>query len=196
MSEKSVEILLGQLDTPQEMDNYEETIDLRYLMAFYESSTQDILDHMNTDMFRYVYNILKNDILDRSVTLHKIFIDKYLEKMVDVYEYEFAKNPVYDTDEKIEKFFKFIEFVEYDNVYFLKNVWKYLDDILSVKIRSYVQKNDKIIVDEITNQAELMTTLTENTSEFLRTYNKEGLLEWFIDRSERNKYEIYAENLE
>ncbi len=72
---------------------------------------------------------------------------------------------------------------------------EYLDEILTVNIREYVQENSKTIIDEITNQANLLVTLTENVSEFLRTYNKEGILEWFIDRSERKKYEIYSENL-
>jgi len=92
--------------------------------------------------------------------------------------------------------FEFIEFVEYDNLTFLKYVWKYLDDIITVDIDKYVQENSQIIVDEITNQANLLVTLTENVSEFLRTYNKESILEWFSNRSKRNKINIYSENLE
>jgi hypothetical protein len=182
--------------TPPEMDNYEEDEDRRLLYALYESSSLDILDQMNKDTFKDTYKILRGDITSLSLKDQKIFIEKYMDKMAEIYEYEFSQNPVYDSEEAINKMFKFIEFVEFDNLTFLKYVWSYLEDILSVKIEDYVFENSDAIIEEITNQANLLTTLTENTSEFLRTYNKEGILEWFINRSERNKYDIYAENLE
>jgi hypothetical protein len=196
MSQKSIEILAGGVVTPPEIDNYEEDDDKRIIQAIYESSTFDILDNMNKLDFRNIYSILKPDIMNRELKFQRRFLDKYLDKMSELYEYEFPKNPIYDTKDKIELMFKFIEFVEYDNLTFLKYVWKYLDGILEVDIRKYVYQNSKVIVEEITNQANLLTTLTENISEFLRTYNKEGLLEWFIDRSERIKYDIYSENLD
>jgi hypothetical protein len=67
---------------------------------------------------------------------------------------------------------------------------------MDVNISEYVQKNWKSVIEEITNQSNLLTTINENVSEFLRTYNKEGILEWFIDRSKRKKFDIFAENLE
>ncbi len=196
MSEKSEEILVGNSITPPEMDNYEEDEDRRQLRAIYESSSYDILDQMNKDTFRGTYKILKSDITQFPLKDQKIFLDRYLEKMVEVYEYEFPQNPVYDSEQAIDRMFEFVEFVEFDNLMFLKYVWRYLDDILSVKIEDYVFVNGETIIEEVTNQANILTTLNENVSEFLRTYNKEGILEWFADRSERIKYDIYAENLE
>jgi len=196
MTDKSVEILVAGLVTPEEIDNYQEDEDRRILFAIYESSTFDILDSMNKESFFNTYSVLKDDILSMSYTMQKIFIDKYLDKMVEVYEYEFSPTPLYDTKDTLMEMFEFIEFVEYDNLTFLKYVWKYLDDIITVDIDKYVQENSQIIVDEITNQANLLVTLTENVSEFLRTYNKESILEWFSNRSKRNKINIYSENLE
>ena len=196
MSEKSDEILVGNAITPPEMDNYEEDEDRRQLRAIYESSSYDILDQMNKDTFKDTYEILKKDITDFPLKEQKIFLERYLDKMVEIYEYEFPENPVYDSESTISKMFEFVEFVEFDNLMFLKYVWRYLDDILSVKIEDYVFVNGETIIEEITNQANLLTTLNENVSEFLRTYNKEGILEWFSNRSERMKYDIYAENLE
>ena len=191
-----MEILIGDSMTPPEMDNYQEDEDRRLLRAIYESSSTDILDSMNTPEFKDTYKILGSDIRDRNITDQKIFVDKYLDKMSGLYEYEFVPIPTYSDINGLESMFKFIEFVEYDCLTFLKYVWRYLDDILEVKIKKYVAENEKFIIDEITNQINLLTTLNENISEFLRTYNKEGLMEWFIDRSERLKYDIYAENLE
>lgn len=196
MSEKSIEILVGSSMTPPEIDNYEEDEDRRMQWAIYESSSYDIIDQMNTEDFRDTYVILKADIMGMEDHHQKIFIDKYLDEMSKVYEFEFPKHPTYDTKQSMEQMFKFIEFVEYDNLTFLKYVWKYLDDILDVDIKKYAEENSKIIIDEITNQVNLFSTLNENISEFLRTYNKEGIIEWFINRSERIKYEIYAENLD
>jgi hypothetical protein len=196
MTEQSVEILIAGILTPDEMDNYEEDEDLRTLIAIYESSSYDILDSMNKETFYNTYSVLKSDILSMSNIHKRIFLGKYLDKMEEVYGYQFPENPVYDTDETIAEMFKFIEFVEYDNLTLLRYVWKYLDDILKVDIDKYVQENGKTIIDELTNQSNLLVTLTENVSVFLRTYNKAEMLEWFIDRSKRNKINIYSENLE
>lgn len=196
MSEKSDEILYGGSITLPEMDNDQETEDLQTLEAIYESSTYDILAQMNKETFGDTYNILKGDITSMTELQQQIFIEKYLDRMIDVYEFQFAQNPIYNTSETLQDFFKFIEFVEFDNITFLKYVWRYLDDILEVNISEYVKLNWKIVIEEITNQANLLITLNENISEFLRTYDKDGILDWFINRSERNKYEIYAENLE
>lgn len=196
MTDKSVEILIGNMTPPDEVDNYQEDADRRTLNAIYESSSFDILDSMNKEEFYNTYSVLKYDILRMSNIHKRIFLSKYLDEMVEVYEYEFPENPDYDTEATIKEMFKFIEFVEYDNLIFLKYVWKYLDDILTVDIDKYVQKNAETIIDEITNQANLLATLTENVSEFLRTYSKENMLEWFSNRSKRNKFNIYSENLE
>lgn len=196
LEDKATEILIGGLVTPPEMDNDQVDEDRRALWAIYESSSYAILEQMNREEFCDVYNILKTDITEREDVHQKVFLDKYLDEMEKVYEFEFQSKPEYDSTLDIRLMFKFVEFVEYDNVTFLRYVWKYLDEILTVNIREYVQENSKTIIDEITNQASLLVTLTENVSEFLRTYNKEGILEWFIDRSERKKYEIYSENLD
>lgn len=195
MSEISNEILFGESMTPPEMDNYTEDEDRRTLKAIYESSSLDILEQMNLDTFRNTYKILIDDITSRSLKKQKIFIDRYLDKMFEVYEFEFEKNLIYKTQTEIDNMFKFIEFVEFDNLSFLKYVWRYLDDILSVNIRTYVISESDSIIKEITHQSNILD-LTENVSEFLRTYNKEGIIEWFKNRSERQKYEIYSENLE
>lgn len=195
MSEISNEILFGESMTPPEMDNYTEDEDKRTLRAIYESSSLDILEQMNLDTFRNTYKILIDDITSRSLKKQKIFIDRYLDKMFEVYEFEFEKNLIYKTQTEIDNMFKFIEFVEFNNLSFLKYVWRYLDDILSVNIRTYVISESDSIIKEITHQSNILD-LTENVSEFLRTYNKEGILEWFKNRSERQKYEIYSENLE
>jgi hypothetical protein len=195
MTDKSVEILVAGVITPEEIDNYQEDEDRRALFAIYESSTFDILDSMNKETFYDTYSVLKSDILSMPYTIQKIFIDKYLDKMGEVYEFEFSPKLVYDTDMAIREMFTFIEFVEYNSLTVLTYVWKYLDDIMKVDIDKYVRKNSKIVIDEITNQANLLTTITENDSEFLRTYDKEGIIEWFIDRSKRNKFNIFAENV-
>jgi hypothetical protein len=201
MSEQSVEILIGGSTTPPEMDNYSEDEDMRTLISIYESSSYDILEQMNKESFYDTYNVLKTDITNLSEyegleVLVKVFIDKYLDRMLEIYEFEFSPVPVYDTVSAIDKMFKFIEFVEFDNINFLKYVWGYLDNILSVNIENYVRDNEEVIIEEITNQVNLLQSLNENISEFLRTYDKEGLLNWFINRSKRYKFEIYSENVE
>jgi len=194
--DKSTEILIGNLITPPEMDNDQIDEDRRQLRAIYESTSYALIEEsMNTRDFFYVYGVLKNDILDRSIDLKRIFIGKYLDRMEEVYEFAFGTTPIYDTKREIEEMFKFIEFVEYDNVKFLSYVWSYLDGIITVDINKYVRENSKIVIDEITNQVNLMVTVNENISEFLRTYDKEGLMNWFIDRSERSEYDIYANNI-
>ena len=194
--DKATETLIAGQITPPEIDNDQEDEDLRSLMSIYESSSINILGKMNTSEFYNVYNVLKNDIMMMSDHLKHVFISKYLDKMSVLYEFEFSMTPTYGTRDKIEMMFRFIEFVEYDHITFLAYVWKYLDPIENVKIDKYVKENEETIIEEITNQTNLLVTLTENVSEFLRTYNKEGLLEWFANRSKRSKYDIFSKNLE
>lgn len=194
--DKALETLIAGQITPPEMDNYEEDEDRRALISIYESSTIYILDVMGQEDFYYVYTNLETDITRMSQDLQSIFIRKYLDKMEEFYEYVLEPKPTNMTEFKIEDLFSFIEFVEYDNVTFLTYIWKYLDDIVKVDIDKYVSEHDDEIVEEITNQSNLMVTLTENISQFLRTYNKDGLLKWFKDHSKRNKYQIFANILE
>jgi hypothetical protein len=196
MSEKSVELLISGSITPPEMDNYEEDEEIRQRWGIYESSTYDILEQINKETFQDTYVILKSDITSFEPKFQVFFLQKYLEKMYEVYEFQFLQNPKFEDDDSVEQMFKFIEFVEFDNLHFLKYVWRYLDDIMDVNIPEYVHKNWKSVIEEITNQSNLLTTINENVSEFLRTYNKEGILEWFIDRSKRKKFDIFSENLE
>jgi hypothetical protein len=156
MDEKANEILYGGIDMPPEMDNYPEEQDKRQLWAIYESSTYAILEHMNKEEFKDTYNILKTDITSMPDEYQKVFIDKYMDKMAEIYEYEFPSKRIYGRPEEIRDMFKFIEFVEFDNLSFFKYVWKYQDDILSVDIRKYVQENEKAIMDEMVQQSTLL----------------------------------------
>lgn len=194
--DKALEALISGQITPPEMDNYGEDEDQRALLSIYESGSIAILEEVGEEDFYYVYTNLKSDITDMPLPLQSRFIIKYLEKMEDRYEYIFEPKPKNFTELSIEDMFSFIEFVEYDNIHFVSYVWKYLDDIITVDIEKYVIDNGDTIVEEITNQSNLMVTLTENISQFLRTYNKDGLLEWFVNHSMRNKLQIFSNNLD
>lgn len=110
--DKATEALVAGQITPPEIDNYQEDEDFRSLMSIYESSSISIIGKMDTSDFYEVYNVLKNDIMAMSDHLRHVFIDKYLEQMVKIYEFEFQFTPTYGTKDKIENMFKFIEFVE------------------------------------------------------------------------------------
>lgn len=86
-----------------------------------------------------------------------------------------------DTDDVI----KFIKFLEYENEEFIVNVWKYLKpETNSIQFKKYCEQNGNKIIAEIEEQSDTRS-YPKLISDFLRTYNKDDMIEWFCEQSER-----------
>ena len=198
MSDKSQELLLGNsVQPPVRLDEDEDQNGMiRNEMAVFESSVTDIVDHVGHPDFKFIYWDLNNDIKQQPFKRKRRFVVEMLEKISEVYDFEFFAKPETDTDYEIEQIMLFIEFLEYDNYRFLSYVWKFLNqDLQTLDIEKYCNANAMKIIKETEEQLETHPQ-TESITNFLRTYYKEKFIEWFVKNTENAKIMIILEILE
>lgn len=146
-------------------------------------------NRINTDEFKEYYLGVKNEIKKYPLKDRLDFCYFLIKKIEDEYEFEIPKHLYPTNQNSIDYLFNFIEFIEYDNEDFLLEIWYYLklDDISKIK-EACIKQSDKIILEI----EEILTTqyFNEFISFFLRTYYKEGMIEWFSKKSENIKYQL------
>ena len=191
MSDKSQEILLGGLVEPPEFDADDLELEERYIEAFFESSKMDIHDQMNTEDFKNTWLVLRSDILNRDIEHQRIFAEQTIDKISEIYDYRFPINISLDTQPELDIFYKFLEFLEYDNIDFISFIWKFLNqqNLLTINIMKFCNDNTQKIIKEIDEQLE-MHSQNELITLFLKSSQRETLINWFITHSERNKVGI------
>lgn len=191
MSEKSQEILTSLIVEPPEFDADEAELEARYQFAFYASSKQDIQDQLNTDDFKDTWLVLRPDIENETLDLQRIFSEQTLDKIFEIYDFRFPSKILLDTQLEINDFYEFLEFLEYNNENFIGNVWRFLKpvNLMRFGIASFCNANSDKVIREIEEQLEIHPQ-SGLIDLFIRTYYKEKLIEWFVDRTERYKINI------
>jgi hypothetical protein len=191
MSEKSQEIFLSIIDEPPEFDSDAEDLERRYELAVYQSSKIDIQDQLNTDDFKDTWLILRPDIENETLDLQRIFSEQTLDKIFEIYDFSFPEKISLDSQYEINDFYEFLEFLEYNNEEFIGNVWKFLKpvNLMRFNVAAFCNANYKKVIREIDEQLEVHPQ-SGLIDLFLRTYYKEKLIEWFVDRTERYKINI------
>jgi len=193
MSDKSQEILLGDSIEPPEFDSDERQLEFRDEKAEYESNVIDILDHVGNLDFKFVYLDFIPAIKRQTFNRKRRFVQKLLEKIAEVYDFEFAYEPELDTDYELDEMLLFVEFLEFNNIRFLSYVWGFLkQDLIRIDIWDYCKKNDMRIIRETEEQLDTHPQ-PKWISKFLRTYYKEKFIDWFATNSEQSKVEIQLE---
>ncbi|MGD2072145.1 MAG: hypothetical protein PVG65_01480 [Candidatus Thorarchaeota archaeon] len=195
MTETSQLILCGKsVKPPEELDIEEHPSEL-VKTAILQSSQMDIIDNIGKSEFSNVYRELKNDIITYSFKKQRRFILRAIEKIEEVYDFTFPINLDINTKNDIKEFYDFLEFLEYNNIKYISNVWKFLDiDIMKVDIKKYCEENFNSVIKESERQIE-SHDLNELISTFLRTYMKERFIEWFVKVSIQSKIEIKLEQI-
>jgi len=107
---------------------------------------------------------------------------RYIKERYDFIFPEKVKiEDVGDTQEVLQ----LIKFLEYDNEEFIVNVWKYLKpETNSFQFKNYCEQNGNKIILEIEEQSDTRS-YPKLIANFLRTYNKDDMIEWFCEQSER-----------
>lgn len=192
MSDKAQEILLGTIIEPPESDSIHDEIENRYDETIFQSSAFDIIDSIGTEEFKMNWLVLKQDIQQKGIIEQRQFVISTLEKIKEYYDFEFPRKIDYDTQDEIDEFYKFLEFLEYDNVEFLSKVWFFLrvDNILQLNLKEYCNSNQQLIIKEIDEQNELMASKIIRM--FLRSLYLEKIIEWFYKKTLTSKIEIQS----
>ena len=197
MSEKSQEMLLNTLVEPPGFDADEEEIEMRYKNAFYQSSKIDIQDHLNTNDFKDIWLILRSDIQNETIKLQRIFSEQTLDKIFEIYDYSFPDKISLDTQLEIDDFYRFLEFLEYNNENFIACVWRFLNpvNLMRFDIEGFCKKNSNEVICEIEEQLEVHPQ-SKMIKIFIRTYYKDKMIDWFVNRTNRYKINITIKNFE
>jgi len=195
MSDVSNRVLMQAMEIPPEMDDPEEMDDVEE-DAIYESSMVDIVDSLGDRSFRDTYINLLPDIKEQTFDRRRVFCQRLLDKVYDLYDFRFSINLDLATETSLENVLKFIEFLEYDNILFLSLVWEMFKvNLMKTDVETFCNSRKNIIINEVEEQLESHHQ-SELVDQWLRTYYKERFIEWFIRESEKSKVFIQLEILE
>lgn len=197
MSDAAYEALILGIDEYYEYDDIDsDERDIEEMVGIFDYARITIEDAIGKYEFKDTYMNLIPDIKDKPFKLRRIFCQKMLDKIFEIYDYQFPTIQDVASDSDIARVLKFIEFLEYDNDLFLSLVWEMLKvDIMEVDIELMCKRKGNIIINEVEEQLETHHQ-SELISIFLRTYYKENFIEWFIRESKRSKAFIKLEILE
>jgi len=188
--------VLMQADTYMPENDDDEQMDVIEKQAIFESSMVDIIENIGEITFKNTYIDLLPDIQKETFKNRRIFCQRILERVSDVYDFTFPTILDITTETDIDNIHKFIEFIEYDNVLFLSLVWEMLKvNLMKIDIETFCKRNATKIIKEIDEQLETHYQ-NELITIFLRTYYKEKFIEWFIRESQRSRVFIQLEILE
>ena len=182
----NLQILSAYVDPEPEVDSditqYEYTAVnmLKYdLLEFY--------DAIGKEEFKEVYRNFITDIRLRPFDAQQALCEKIIKRILEIYDFEFPERVELENQYHFEEVYKLVKFIEFDNIDFIGDVWKYLKvDPRRVNIEQYCYDKDTELVEAITNQIETYDS-EQLFAIFLRTYIKDKLIEWFIEVSEKNK---------
>jgi hypothetical protein len=143
----------------------------------------NVVDYMGTPEFKSNYQAVIGDIRKYSTKQQQLLANAIVDALPKKYDFEFSIKFDFNNKDEINELYKFVEFVEYDHEKFIVNVWKYLNpDTNSFQVEIFCEHNIPNIIREIEDQLEIRD-YSELIADFLRTYNKEKLIEWFCEKS-------------
>ena len=183
--ETAEKILSGSSIKTWEMDDEEE--EKQEWNASNRYNALSILDKIGEEDFQYTYLTLIDYIKELPVLIQKTFCIEILERIEEVYDYVFPHNITLDNKDDFENVYKFLEFIEYNNIDFLSRLWLFLNvDLRKIDIEKYCENNSDKMMSEVDEQIEVMD-LPQMILIFLRTYIKIGLVRFICDNTLKNK---------
>jgi len=124
------------------------------------------------------------------------FCLRILHAITKIYEFEFSPIPEITSPLEVMQVYEFVEFLNYDYIEYFGDVWKYLNpNLLKIDVEKFCKRNSDKVIREIEDQIE-SRDLSELISNFLRTYNKSNMLDWFIGKTIESKIIIVLKILE
>lgn len=164
--------------------------------ASIEYDGMELVSAIGTEDFKEIYTLFINDLKQMEIVDQRRLCLDILAKVKEVYDYSFLPYPDLDSQVDMNDVYDLIKFLNYDNVDFISDVWRYLrTNVKTISIKKFCYENSDRIVSEIEDQIN-SRDLSKLVSLFLRTYIKDGLIDWFVDSSEKNRMLIYLRILE
>lgn len=182
--------LIGMSIPLDEVDDEESNLDVIIPEAEINADFLSLIESFGTDEFKPLYLNLYHTIRDWDLEIRREFCEKLVEKIYDIYEFEFIPNLVFVDENVIEDFLKLIEFLNYDYLDFLTKIISGLDLILLKKdLDSFLKENWKYLKISSYQSNEII-------SKFIRTNNKRSLYSFLKEKLEKDKMLVILTILE
>ena len=196
---ESLKVLLGNSIEEPEVDYDDAKVQSETGYPVEESALQQfyyvtVTDNMGKPDFKSNYLSVINQIKTYPPEEQRSLSLAILQKIPEVYDFEFSINFNPDSPYEIYELYLFLEFVEYNHEKFILDVWSNIKpDSKSIHIQNFCEQNQVKILKEIEEQLE-SHYYPRLIADFLRTYNKDELVEWFCEKS-KNLYTSILLNL-
>jgi len=191
----NLQVLAGSsLPLPEDDDPNQNNLNYE---ASIEYDGMEVVSAIGTSEFKEIYMLFINGLKQMAIVDQRRLCLDILEKVKEVYEYEFLPHPELEHQLNMNNVYDLIKFLNYDYTDFFGDVWMYQRGInlKTINVESYCKRNSDLIITEVEDQLN-SRDLSEMVSLFLRTYNKDNLIEWFIEATEKQKMLIYLRIME
>ena len=193
--DRDMKVLLGNSIPEPEVDYDDAEVNSEYGEPVQESALMQyffvtVIDRRDKPDFRENYLSVKNDIKTYSTKEQQLLANSILNAIKEQYDFELSLNADVNNQIEINEALQLLEFIEYDNEDFIVEVWYFLKpEINKLNIDEYCGRNKQKIVDEIEEQ---LTSKSFNwmITDFLRTYSKEEIVDWFCEKSKNVRTSI------
>jgi len=182
-------ILLGNSVTPPEIDLDDAAVESEVGLPTEESALmqyyfESISGSIGKSDFKQEFLAVKNQVIsDYDLRQQRVLADAIMNKISEIYDYEPTENFDINDIEELYEVYSLVEFLEYDNEDFITTTWQFLNpDINKLDVYKYCRTNSDKIITEIEEQLQTKD-LPWLISDFLRTNNKENIIEWFCEAS-------------
>jgi len=190
-------------DTIDPEDSGDEGTETQYEIGMLYADMYDLAEiptYFGTPDFQSIYMSSINDIKEQNIKNQGTLCIQLLEKIREVYEYEFPETPILNSQEDMNKVYELVEFLEFSNLTFLVNVWTSLGvkNVLKIDLEIFFYGNkDNIhkLLEQITNNS-LLYDKNSLVNKFLNSCYKEALTRIFIKMTRRLKVEITSNIME
>ena len=184
-------ILLGSslplLEVEDDDDgNMEQDASLEYDML-------NILDSIGDVEFKAHYHMAMNIIKNECIENQRIFVTKILDKIEEIYDYLPPIKHLLDEPYQIKLVYDFIEFLEFDHIIFLANLWKGFDiDLRKIDMEQFCINNTNkfmLLIDDQMKSSNFSLMITE----YLRTNISLKMIKFIIKKTSESKMLIQME---
>ncbi len=186
--DRSLKVLLGNSIEEREVDYDDADVASELGYPVEEEALKEyyyviITDNIGQPDFREHYLSAIRFAQQYPVESQQVLANSILEQIQKIYDFEPSRNFTPINYDEINEVYKFIEFLEYDNEDFIVEIWSFLKpEVNSLQLEKYCEQNKHKIIFEIEEQLD-SRFFPWLIADFLRTNNKENIIEWFCEKS-------------
>jgi regulator of replication initiation timing len=183
MENKSLKVLFAYSEPLPEMEDEYDGVDELIDDAEMRSTLIDLITSIGSEEFEHIYNLFINEIRNFDISYQIALCNEIMKKIEEIYNFEFLGKITLHTQSDCEDIYKFLNFLEFDNIdFFVDLLYGIVEDLRNEPIRIIIENNWLMIESRI-----LKENLSQLVMLFLRTNNKDELIDFFVSKITKNK---------